>query len=184
MTTTHTSEVTGALWAPFRTAVRAGSFVRHLAPARFAPLPLRLMLGITFLVHGMPKVFDPGARANFAHMLAGLNVPMPEVMAWVVGFAEAGCAALLLVGAFTVLAAGVLVVNMIVAAALVHAPAGFNMIHIVGMGPAGPIFGVPGYEVNLLIIAMLAALMLSGAGALSLDDEWERTKRATTAPGR
>jgi putative oxidoreductase len=31
------------------------------------------------------------------------------------------------------------------------------------------VFGPPGYEVNLLYIASLVALMMGGAGALSID---------------
>lgn len=33
--------------------------------------------------------------------------------------------------------------------------------------PSGPIFGPPGYEINLLYIASLIALALFGPGALS-----------------
>ncbi|MBI4545043.1 MAG: hypothetical protein HY703_07610 [Gemmatimonadetes bacterium] len=37
------------------------------------------------------------------------------------------------------------------------------------MTPEGPQFGLPGFEVNLLYIAGLLALLLAGAGTLSLD---------------
>ena len=39
---------------------------------------------------------------------------------------------------------------------------------IVGIA-SGPTFGPPGYEINLLYIAALLALMLAGASALSVD---------------
>jgi putative oxidoreductase len=76
----------------------------------------------------------------------------------------------LLVGAFVQLAAIPLVVNMLVAMFTVHLPQGFNFINITGITDAGPQFGMPGYEVNLLYIAGLVNLMLGGAGALSVEE--------------
>jgi putative oxidoreductase len=35
--------------------------------------------------------------------------------------------------------------------------------------PAGPQFGPPGYEVSLLYLACLAALVMGGAGPFSVD---------------
>jgi putative oxidoreductase len=51
-------------------------------------------------------------------------------------------------------------------------------MNVTGMTDAGPEFGMPGYEVNLLYIAALAALLLGGAGAASLDD---RVRRAVAS---
>jgi putative oxidoreductase len=38
-----------------------------------------------------------------------------------------------------------------------------------GLTPEGPQLGPPGYEINLLYIACLVALILGGAGPLSID---------------
>jgi putative oxidoreductase len=57
---------------------------------------------------------------------------------------------------------------MAVAAVTVHLASGFNFINITGMGEQGPIFGMPGVEVNLLYVAALLTLLLSGPGALSV----------------
>jgi hypothetical protein len=62
------------------------------------------------------------------------------------------------------------IVEMLVALFKVHLAAGFSFLHITGMSGAGPQFGMPGYEVNLLYIAGLASLVLSGGGAWSVDE--------------
>ncbi len=58
---------------------------------------------------------------------------------------------------------------LLVAALTVHLPYGFSAIKLQAITAAGPQFGPPGYEVNLLYLACLAALTLLGAGPLSLD---------------
>jgi len=50
---------------------------------------------------------------------------------------------------------------------------GFSAVNTIGLTPAGPVFGPPGYEINLLYIAGLLALILAGADALSID-RWRR----------
>jgi len=135
--------------------------------ASWAPVPLRLMLAIGFLFHGLPKLTAAG-HAGFAGMLAGIGVPLPGLAAWGVGVVEVVGALAILVGMYVTLASGLLIVNMAVAALTVHLANGFNFINITGMGDQGPIFGMPGVEVNLLYIAALLALLLSGPGALSV----------------
>ena len=46
---------------------------------------------------------------------------------------------------------------------------GFSSVNTIGLTPTGPIFGPPGYEINLLYIGALAALALSGPSVLSID---------------
>jgi len=125
------------------------------------------MLAIGFLVHGLPKLTAAG-HAGFAGMLAGIGVPLPGLTAWGVGAVEVVGALAILLGVYVTLASGLLLVNMAVAAVAVHLAHGFNFINITGMGDQGPIFGMPGVEVNLLYIAALLALLLSGPGALSV----------------
>lgn len=137
--------------------------------AQWWPIPLRLMLSIGFLYHGLPKLFSSQGHQRFVGMLEGIGVPAPNLMAWVVGVVEVLGALALLAGAFVAIASIVLIVNMLVAMFTVHLPSGFNFINITGMGPAGPVFGMPGVEVNLLYIAGLLALVIGGAGIWSVD---------------
>jgi putative oxidoreductase len=114
---------------------------------RYAPVPLRLVFGIGFLLHGWPKLFA-GGHAGFAQMLGGLGIPAPEVSAWLIGGLEVVGGIALLAGALVGLFSVLLMIEMIVAAWFVHLPSGFLATRIVGMGPDGPIFGMPGYEVK------------------------------------
>ena len=136
----------------------------------WAPLPLRLILGFGFLYHGVPKLLVPAEHEMFLGMLQGIGVPAAGLMAWVIGILEVASGLALIAGAFTIIAAALMAVNMLVALITVHLPVGFNFMNITGMTEAGPSFGMPGYEVNLLYIGGLVALMLTGAGKLSVDN--------------
>lgn len=134
----------------------------------YSPLPLRLILGFGFLFHGFPKLGS--GHDGFVGMLTGIGVPAPGLMAYVVALVESLGGLALIAGAFVAIVSIPLIINMLVAMFTVHLPNGFSFMHVTGMGPEGMEFGMPGFEVNLLYIAGLAALMLMGAGALSVDD--------------
>jgi putative oxidoreductase len=81
-----------------------------------------------------------------------------------------------LVGGFAViLGAFVAIVSLPMAAVLlvamftVHLPYGFSAIKLIGVTAAGAQFGPPGYEVDLLYIACLAALVMGGSGPFAVD---------------
>jgi putative oxidoreductase len=148
--------------------------------AAYAPLVARLMLGVGFLYHGLPK-WSPGGHQRLGGMLQSLGIPTPAAMSWVVSVVEVGGAVAMLAGAFVGLAGVLLLVDMLVAMFKVHFANGFNFIHIVGMSQAGPTFGMPGYEVNLLYIALILVVVLAGAGRWSAD-EWRRL-RSTNRSG-
>ena len=152
------------------------------APTRWAPLPLRMMLGAGFLYHGWPKVFSPAGHQGFVGMLGSLGVPAPEMTAWLVGSAEVVGGLALVAGAFVAVASAILIVDMLVAMLTVHARYGFNFINITGMGKQGPVFGMPGAEVNLLYIAGLLALVIAGTGAWSVDTLLRGRKRPASTP--
>ncbi len=118
-----------------------------------ALLILRVMLAVTFLYHGVPKLF--GGISRFSEMLGGMGLFAPEFFAWVVAIVEAGGGLLLLFGLWVRLVSIPLVVNMLAAIYLVHFKNGFD-------------FGKGGYEANLWVIAMLLALVLQGPGNYSL----------------
>ena len=58
---------------------------------------------------------------------------------------------------------------LVVAIFTVHLPYGFSSIKLLFVTAAGAQFGPPGYEVNLLYLACLAALVMGGAGPLAID---------------
>src|SRR5205085_10146944 len=89
--------------------------------------------------------------------------------AWLVGLTEFVGGLALIAGALVAIASAILIVDMLVAMFTVHAPHGFNFVNITGMTKQGPVFGMPGAEVNLLYIAGLLALLFGGAGAGSVD---------------
>ncbi|MBA3725352.1 MAG: DoxX family protein [Armatimonadetes bacterium] len=133
-------------------------------------MPLRLILGGAFIYHGFPKLFDAAHHTGFEKQLAGLRVPMPEIMAWVVGIVEFFGGAALILGALVSLASLALIINMMFAMFKVHWPSGFAFVNVTGQNEAGqPIFGIPGIEVNLVFIAGLLALLIGGGGRASID---------------
>ena len=130
-------------------------------------LILRVIIGIGFMAHGWAKLSR--GPANFEKLLVQLGVPMHHLMSWVVPLVELLGGSALLVGAFVSVAAIPLIAVMLTAMFTVHLKYGFSSIKTIGLGPDGPLFGPPGYEVALLYIAGLVALILGGAGALSID---------------
>ena len=72
-----------------------------------------------------------------------------------------------------------LIVLMLVAMFTVHLRNGFSSINTIGLTEAGPQFGPPGYEVNLLYVSGLLALISGGAGPLSVDGWLGRRRRGS-----
>ncbi len=129
-------------------------------------LPLRLIIGFGFMAHGWAKWSKgPG---EFARLLDQIGVPLPEATAWMVMLLEFFGGLAIVVGAFVAVVSIPLIASMLVAMFTVHLKYGFSAIKTIGLTEAGPQFGPPGYEVNLLYIAGLLALILVGAGALSV----------------
>jgi putative oxidoreductase len=134
-----------------------------------APVPLRLVLGFGFLVHGYPKLFTAEGNEGFVEMLGGIGVPAPGLGAYLVGAFEFFGGILLILGVGVRVIAALGAVEMLVAAVLVHGSAGFDFMNVIGTTDSGaPEFGLPGYEVNLLYMAAFLTLLITGAGTLSL----------------
>jgi putative oxidoreductase len=130
-------------------------------------LPLRVIVGYGFIVHGVAKlVRGPGSFANTLH---ALGVPVPDLMAWATISVELIGGLAVLTGAFVRVASIPLAVVLLVAMFTVHLPYGFSSIKLVTVTAAGAQFGPPGYEVSLLYLASLAALVVGGSGPLSVD---------------
>jgi putative oxidoreductase len=142
---------------------------------QWAPLPLRLVIGYGFMAHGWAKLSR--GPAGFAKLLEQIGAPLPEVTAWVSTLIEILGGLAIVAGAFVVAVSVPLIVMMLVAMFTVHLRHGFSAINTIGLTADGPKFGPPGYEVNLLYIAGLLALILIGAGPFSIDRLLGRRKR-------
>jgi putative oxidoreductase len=147
---------------------------------QWAPLPLRLIIGYGFMAHGWAKLSR--GPAGFAKLLEQIGAPLPEATAWVSTFIEILGGVAIVAGAFVAAVSIPLIVMMLVAMFTVHLRYGFSAINTIGLTADGPQFGPPGYEVNLLYIAGLLALILGGAGPLSIDGLFTHRKREPPVP--
>lgn len=152
----------------------------RLGAARpWAAVLLRLVVGCGFVAHGMAKLGR--GPAGFGRLLAHIGAPSPVVTAWVVTLLELFGGVALVAGAFVVVAAVPLAATMLVAMFTVHWRYGFSSVNTVGLSPDGPVFGPPGYEVNLLYVGALAAIAVSGAGPFSVD-RWRESRASPDEP--
>src|SRR5258707_3811332 len=143
------------------------------------PLPLRLVIGYGFMAHGWAKLSR--GPAGFAKLLEQIGAPLPQVTAWVSTLIEILGGLAIFTGAFVAAVSIPLIIMMLVAMFTVHLRYGFSAINTIGLTPDGPQFGPPGYEVNLLYIAGLLALVLGGAGPFSIDRLLARRQREPAA---
>jgi len=127
---------------------------------KFGILLVRLVVGAVFIMHGYQKLFvwtmsaADGTVSKFHSMgFGGYSAPA----AWTAAIAEFACGILLVLGLFTRLAAIPILVTMAVAIVQVHLSHGFYSM-------AG------GFEYPLTLGVGALALLLSGSGALGLDN--------------
>ena len=113
-------------------------------------LILRVFIGGALLTHGWGKMF--GGLEGFAQGLAGMGIPVPQVMAFLAAFAESFGAILLAIGLLTRPAAFLIVVNMAVAICVAHKGAAFSV-----------------QEAAWLYLVPALFFLLKGAGQWSLD---------------
>jgi putative oxidoreductase len=124
-------------------------------------LILRVVVGGTFLVHGLDKLIDLPATEDY---FASLDIPAPGLMAPFVAVTEAVGGALLLLGLTTRLVGLALAGDMLVAILTEHIGDGF----FVDEG---------GLEFALLLSSASLALVLTGAGRFSADAALGVTRR-------
>jgi putative oxidoreductase len=141
--------------------------------ARWAPVPLRLIVGYGFFAHGVAKL-ERGPEL-FGEILHALGTPAPQLMAWLTIFVELFGGLAVLLGAFVPWASAPMIVVLLVAIFTVHLPFGFTSIKLLAVTADGPKFGPPGYETDLLYLACLATLLLAGSGPLAVDN-WIATR--------
>lgn len=141
---------------------------------------LRVVLGVIFVYHGYGKLF--GGIESTAGFFGSLGIPAPLASAWLVGIVEFFGGLALVAGIGARAAAALLVPTMVVAIATVHWGSGFANTNITGMGPQGPVFGMPGWEFNLALTGGLLGIILGGAGSLRAVARAEETVAGAARP--
>lgn len=131
---------------------------------QIAPLVARLTLALIFFPHGAQKVLGWFGGYGFQGTMGFLTgmMHLPYVIALLPILTEFFGAIALFLGLFTRVAALATAVNMLVAIVLVHAGNGFFM------NWTGKQAG-EGFEYHLLAIGLAVAVLISGAGRLSID---------------
>jgi len=100
------------------------------------------------MMHGLPKLLDISNTQN-----SFTNMGLPPELAIIIGLLEFIGGLAILLGVFTRIAAGLLAINMIGAILQVKLAKGF----------------IGGYELDLLYLAIMISLMLTGPGNLSIE---------------
>ena len=128
---------------------------------KFGPLPIRILAGLTLLLHGLPKITDlTGVQSFFP------NLGLPPELAIPVTFLEVIGGLAILFGILTRIASGLFIIEMIGAVVVAKLSKGF----------------VGGYELELLIMAICISLFISGPGRISI--EYDVLKREIFPRGK
>lgn len=143
----------------------------NLSP--WAPLVLRIALGIVFIAHGGQKLFGLWGGSGFMATVADFEKYMgiPPYLTATAAATEFFGGAALLVGLLTRPAAAALATVMVVAVFKAHWHHGFFINWELARGRGH------GIEFNLALIAMCIALVLSGPGKWALDRWWGIEKK-------
>jgi putative oxidoreductase len=152
------------------------ALLNRLPVAKWAPIPLRLIVGYGFMEHGFAKL----ARGPdiFANILHAIGAPLSHFMAWSTILIEIFGGLAVLLGAAVALVSLPMAAVLLVAMFTVHLPYGFSSIKLLTITAAGAQFGQPGYETDLLYLACLAAIVLGGSGPLAIDGLVRKRRKA------
>ncbi|HBX54650.1 DoxX family protein [Pseudomonas sp. UBA2684] len=122
---------------------------------------LRIIAGVTFAAHGSQKLFGwfgGHGLVGVGQWMESIGLAPGYLMALMAGSAEFFGGVALIIGLLVRPAAAVLAVTMLVAIVTVHLSHGFFMSN-------------NGYEFALVLMAMSLAVLVEGAGKLSLDKQ-------------
>lgn len=138
-----------------------------------AALIMRAALSLAFVAHGGQKLFSwfgghgiGGTTAFFR----SVGIPAPHAFSYVDGILEFFGGIMVGLGFLTIAAAVGLIVEMIIAIATVSYSQGFF-----ALAPK------VGWELNVYLIGLLAALLVTGPGAWSVDSVLGLTRRRSAA---
>ncbi len=137
--------------------------VRIARFSRWGMLPLRVVVGLVFLMHGGQKLFVFGV-AGTADIMGKLGLPLPTLCAVIVIAVELLGGSAILLGAFARLAGSLLAFEMVVAIVVARLHGGF--------------FAPYGYEFELTLLGACLTFALSGPGQVSLEELWHRSSMA------
>ena len=130
--------------------------------AQYGPLPIRILAGIAFIIHGLPKLSNISGTEHFFSSMIGL----PAAMALPIGLLEVIGGIALLIGVLTRVDSIFFIIEMIGSTITAKLSKGF----------------VGGYEVDLLLMAISISLLLTGPGRISI--EWNVLKREIFPKGK
>ena len=112
-------------------------------------LPIRIIAGLTFIAHGLPKFFDVSGGYGF---FESVNLP-PELFV-PIALLEVGGGFAILLGILTRIASALLIIEMLGAILMVKLPKGF----------------IGRYEFELLLISICVSLVILGPGKISIEN--------------
>jgi putative oxidoreductase len=121
---------------------------------RWSLLPLRLMIGVIFVVHGLQKAFGSFGGGGFSStvtMFTQLQFPVPGLFAFLLTIAELIGGLMLVLGLAPRVAAAAIGIIMVGAMVTVHADAGFVGTHL-----------------QQVVLAGCVTLFMAGGGELGL----------------
>jgi uncharacterized membrane protein YphA (DoxX/SURF4 family) len=126
-------------------------------------LLLRILVGWVFLSEGIQKFLFPVALG--AGRFAKIGIPTPQFTGPFVGIVEIVCGILILVGFFNTLASVPLLINISVAIVTTKFPMFMKQGFWAAMHEG---------RTDFCMFVGLIAILLLGAGSLSLDERWRR----------
>jgi len=116
-------------------------------------LPIRLVIGLTFAMHGGQKLFVYGAGGTTMAM-AHMGIPLPEIAAWVAIIVEFVGGLAIFFGVWARWPAWLLAIEMLIVILAVKLHGGF--------------FSPRGMEQELVLLGGALTIALLGTGPLSL----------------
>ena len=122
-----------------------------VAPA-WGMVPLRVVIGLVFLMHGSQKLLNLNSTAAF---FDSIGIPIAQVAAALVTAVEILGGVALILGWFTRVVAALLAIDMAVAILTARMDGGF--------------FAPSGFEFELTLLGACLTLAVMGAGGFSLD---------------
>jgi putative oxidoreductase len=126
-------------------------------PAVVALLLVRVVVGITMMMHGYNHWRGGGRIAGTARWFSGLGLNHGLLQAWMSVITELGAGLLLIIGLITPLACAAVISVMLIAGRLAHRANGFFVFK-------------DGYEYVLVLSVVSLALAVLGPGRFSLDN--------------